>query len=149
MLNVAIIMGRLTSDPELRTTSTGISVCRFTVAVDRNYQRQGEERKTDFINVVAWRQQAEFVSKYFAKGSMIIVQGSVQTSSYTDNNGNKRNSTEIVADRASFGESKRNRDERLGGRDEQPARRESSFSNAGPDDFQDLAYGESDEDLPF
>ena len=87
MLNRAIIMGRLVADPELRQTPNGVSVITFTVAVDRNYSRD-RERQTDFIDVVAWRQTAEFVSKYFSKGKMIIVEGSIQTRSYEDRNGN-------------------------------------------------------------
>lgn len=102
MLNSAIIMGRLTADPELRTTTSGLSVTSFSVAVDRRFQRQGEEKQTDFINVVAWRQTAEFVSRYFHKGSMIAVQGSIQTRNYEDKNGNKRTAVEIVADNVSF-----------------------------------------------
>ena len=102
MLNTAILMGRLTKDPELRTTQNGTSVTSFTVAVDREYVRQGEERQTDFINVVAWRQTAEFVSRYFRKGSMIAVQGSIQTRNYEDRNGNKRTAVEIIADKVSF-----------------------------------------------
>lgn len=102
MLNCAIIMGRLTADPELRTTNNGTSVTSFTVAVDRNFARPGEDRQADFINVVAWRQSAEFVSRYFHKGSMIAVQGSIQTRSYEDKNGNRRTAVEIVADRVSF-----------------------------------------------
>lgn len=105
MLNCAIIMGRITADPELRTTGNGISVVSFSVAVDRNYEQNGE-RPTDFINVVAWRQTAEFVAKYFQKGQMIAVQGSIQTRNYEDRNGNKRTATEIVADSVSFTGSK-------------------------------------------
>ena len=102
MVNCAILMGRLTKDPELRTTQNGTSVTSFTVAVDREYVRQGEERQTDFINVVAWRQTAEFVSRYFKKGSMIAVQGSIQMRNYEDRNGNKRTAVEIIADKVSF-----------------------------------------------
>ena len=102
MLNSAIIMGRLTADPELRTTSSNISFVRFTVAVDRAYQKQGTERQTDFINVVAWRQQAEFVAKYFTKGRMINVVGSLQTRSWDDQNGQKRYVTEVIADEINF-----------------------------------------------
>lgn len=102
MLNTAILMGRLTKDPELRTTQSGTSVTSFTVAVDRDYVRQGEERQTDFINVVAWRQTAEFVSRYFQKGSMIAVQGSIQTRNYEDKHGNKRTAVEVIADKVSF-----------------------------------------------
>ena len=97
MINVVAIMGRLTYDPELRTTPTGVSVVRFQVAVDRNFQRAGEERKADFIDVTAWRQTAEFVSKYFRKGSMIAVEGSIQTDNFTDKDGNKRKSVQVPA----------------------------------------------------
>lgn len=102
MLNCAVIMGRLTADPELRTTNNGISVCTISVAVDRNYQREGQERQTDFLTVVAWRQTAEFIAKHFRKGKMIAVQGSIQTRKYEDRNGNKRTAVEIVADNVSF-----------------------------------------------
>ncbi len=102
MLNCAVIMGRLTAEPELRTTNNGQSVTSFTVAVDRSYTKPGEERQTDFINVVAWRQTAEFVSRYFSKGSMIAVQGSIQTRNYEDKNGNRRTAVEIVAEKVSF-----------------------------------------------
>lgn len=102
MLNCAVIMGRLTADPELKTTQGGISVTSFCVAVDRNYVKQGEERETDFINIVAWRQTADFVTRYFHKGSMIAVQGSIQTRPYEDKSGIKRTAVEIVADNVSF-----------------------------------------------
>ena len=103
MLNCAVIMGRLTADPELRQTPSGVSVTRFTVAVDRGYVKPGEERKADFINVVAWRNTAEFVSRYFTKGKNIIVCGSIQTRNYTAQDGTKRYITEVVADDVSFG----------------------------------------------
>ena len=102
MLNCAVIMGRLVANPELRTTGTGNSVTSFTVAIDRKFSKSPEERQTDFIDVVAWRQTAEFVTKYFQKGSMIAVQGSIQTRNYEDKNGNKRKSVEIIADNVSF-----------------------------------------------
>ena len=102
MLNKAIIMGRLTRDPELKTTPSGVSVCSFSVAVDRRFVRQGEERQTDFINCVAWRTTAEFVSKWFTKGRMINVVGSIQTRSWDDANGNKRYATDVVADEVNF-----------------------------------------------
>ena len=101
MINNVVIMGRLTKDPELKTTQSGLSVVSFTVAVDRNCQKDGE-RRADFLNVVAWRQTAEFVEKYFAKGSMIAIQGSIQTRKCEDKSGNKRTSVEIVADNVSF-----------------------------------------------
>lgn len=102
MINSAVIMGRLTYEPELRATPSGISVVRFQVAVDRNYQKAGVERKTDFIDCTAWRQTAEFVCKYFHKGSMIAVEGSLQTDNYTDQNGEKRKSVQLVASQVSF-----------------------------------------------
>jgi len=102
MLNVVAITGRLTADPELKKTNTGTSVCSFTVAVDRNFVKQGEERQADFLEIVAWKNAAEFVSKYFQKGSMIAVQGTIQTRNWEDKNGNKRKSTEIIADQISF-----------------------------------------------
>ena len=101
MLNNAVIIGRICNDLELRKTQSGIDVTRFTVAVDRGYVKQGEEKKTDFINVVAWRSTAEFVSRYFKKGSMIAIQGSIQTGSY-EKDGVKHNTFEIVADNVSF-----------------------------------------------
>lgn len=105
-MNKAFIMGRLTRDPELRFTQSQIPVATFTVAVDRKFKDQSGERQTDFINVVAWRQQAEFVQKYFHKGSKIIVIGSIQVRNYEDKDGNKRTATEIVADEVEFAESK-------------------------------------------
>lgn len=102
MINSIVIMGRLTYEPELRATPSGVSVVRFQVAVDRSYQKAGEERKTDFIDCTAWRQTAEFVCKYFHKGSMIAVEGSLQTDNYTDKNGEKRKSVQLVASQASF-----------------------------------------------
>lgn len=102
MINSAVIMGRLTYEPELRATPGGVSVVRFQVAVDRNYQKAGENRKTDFIDCTAWRQTAEFVCKYFHKGSMIAVEGSLQTDNYTDQNGEKRKSVQLVASQVSF-----------------------------------------------
>lgn len=102
MLNKAILMGRLAADPELRQTPSGVSVTTFRIAVNRTYNRD----LTDWIDIVAWRQQAEFVSKYFNKGSMIIVEGSIQTRSYEDKSGNKRTAVEVVADQVHFAESK-------------------------------------------
>ncbi len=111
MLNHIVIMGRLTRDPELRRTGTGVAVASFSVAVDRDFGgRDGGERETDFIDCVAWRQTGEFVSKYFTKGSMIVVSGRLQIRSWTDKEGNKRRTAEVVADNVYFGESKRNSD---------------------------------------
>ena len=108
MLNHITIMGRLTRDPELRRTGSGIAVASFTVAVDRDFGgRDGGEKETDFIDCVAWRQTGEFVSKYFTKGCMIVVSGRLQIRNWTDKEGNKRRSAEVVADNCYFGESKR------------------------------------------
>lgn len=107
MLNHIIIMGRLTRDPELRRTASGIAVTSFTVAVDRDFSgKDGAEKETDFIDCAAWRQTGEFVSKYFAKGRMIVVSGRLQIRNWTDKEGNKRRSAEVVADSAYFGDSK-------------------------------------------
>ena len=111
MLNHITIMGRLTRDPELRRTGSGIAVASFTVAVDRDFGgRDGGEKETDFIDCVAWRQTGEFVSKYFTKGRMIVVSGRLQIRSWTDKDGNKRRTAEVVADNCYFGDSKREGD---------------------------------------
>lgn len=102
MYNKVILMGRITHDLELKTTQTGINVCSFSIAVDRRFSGKGEERKSDFFNIVAWRQQAEFVCRYFGKGKMILVEGELQTRTYVDKNGSNVKVTEIVADRISF-----------------------------------------------
>lgn len=104
-LNKVILGGRLTADPELKQTTSGISVCSFSIAVNRRFQREGEQT-ADFINCQAWRSTAEFISKYFGKGSSICVVGSIQTRSWTDNNGQKRYATEVVVDEAMFVDSK-------------------------------------------
>jgi single-strand DNA-binding protein len=148
MLNNAVIMGRLVADPELRTTGSGISVSSFTVAVDRRFNRQGEDRQADFIDIIAWRQTAEFVCKYFRKGSMIAVQGYIQTRMYEDKNGNKRKAVEIVADNVSFCGSKNEtgsgssftRDDSF--MSAQPA---PSYSTADEGDFKEIP----EDDLPF
>ena len=111
MLNHITIMGRLVRDPELRRTGSGIAVASFTVAVDRDFGgRDGGEKETDFIDCVAWRQTGEFVSKYFTKGRMIVVSGRLQIRSWTDKDGNKRRTAEVVADNCYFGDSKRDSD---------------------------------------
>ncbi len=143
MFNLVVLTGRLTADPELKTTQSGISVTSFSIAVDRRY-RAGEERQTDFINVVAWRQQAEFVAKYFKKGNMIGIEGSIQTRKYTDKNGNNRTAFEVVANNVQFVESKRD-SAPSAVEDNAPA---ASFSNAGANDFADLG-DIADDDLPF
>ena len=107
-------MGRLTRDPELKYTQGDLPVVQFTVAVERNYSGNGGERQTDFINIVAWRKTAEFVSQWFNKGMMIIVTGSIQSRRWQDKNGNNRTSVEVVADEVQFGESKRSREANSG-----------------------------------
>ncbi|MEG0178949.1 MAG: single-stranded DNA-binding protein [Oscillospiraceae bacterium] len=102
MLNTVALMGRLTADPELKTTQSGLAVCSFSIACDRSYAKAGEERACDFINIVAWRQTAEFVCKYFHKGSLIALDGSIQTRNYEDKSGNKRTAFEIVASNVHF-----------------------------------------------
>ena len=106
MFNLVVLTGRLTANPELKTTSNGVSVCSFSIAVDRRY-KQGEDKQTDFINIVAWRGAAEFISKHFSKGSMIGVEGSIQTRKYQDKDGNNRTVYEVVANNVQFVESKR------------------------------------------
>ena len=111
MLNHITIMGRLTRDPELRRTGSGVAVTSFTVAVDRDFGgKEGGERETDFIDCVAWRQTGEFVSKYFAKGRMAVVSGRLQIRNWTDKEGNKRRTAEVIADNVYFGDSKREGD---------------------------------------
>ena len=102
MLNVVAIMGRLARDPEMRQTTTGKNVASFRIACDRNFVGQGEQRQADFIDIVAWRSQAEFVYKYFQKGSLIAIEGSLQTRQYQDKNGNNRTAVEVVANNINF-----------------------------------------------
>ena len=106
MLNKVILMGRLTRDPELKSTPQGVSTCSFSIAVDRNFVRQGEERKADFINCVAWRQTAEFIPRYFKKGNMVALEGSIQTRSW-DDDGKNRYATEVIVSQVYFAESKK------------------------------------------
>ena len=108
MLNHIVLMGRLTRDPELRRTGSGIAVASFTIAVDRDFSgKDSGEKETDFVDIVAWRQTGEFVSKYFTKGRMAVVSGRLQIRSWTDKDGNKRRSAEVVADHVYFGDSKK------------------------------------------
>ena len=107
MLNHIVLMGRLTRDPELRRTGSGVAVASFSLAVDRDYAAQGAEKETDFVDIVAWRNTAEFVSKYFTKGRMAVVSGRLQIRNWQDKDGNKRRTAEVVADNVYFGDSKR------------------------------------------
>ena len=102
MLNRIILMGRLTRDPELRKTQSDTPVCSFSLAVDRDYKKDGEKKETDFIDIVAWRATAEFVSKFFTKGRMAVVEGRLQIRDWTDKEGNKRRSAEVIADNVYF-----------------------------------------------
>ena len=149
MLNHIVLMGRLTRDPELRYTSSNIPVASFSVAVDRDFNR-GDEKQTDFINCVAWRQTGEFVSKYFTKGSMIVVSGRLQIRTYTARDGNTRTAAEVVADNVYFGESKR-RDDSNGGYPQDtyraPARDGFDAAQKKASAFQEM--DEADGELPF
>ena len=106
MLNSVVLMGRLTKDPELKQTPQGVSVATFSLAVDRNYARQGEGKQTDFINITAWRNTADFVSKYFTKGQLVAIRGRLQTRQWQDQSGQKRYATDVVADEVFFAENK-------------------------------------------
>ena len=133
MLNKVILMGRLTADPEHKQTTSGVSVTSFSLAVERSFSGKDKERETDFITIVAWRQTADFICKYFAKGRMVALEGSIQTRRYEDRNGNKRTAVEVVADHVYFtGEKKESVD----------------LSSFNPDDFEEIDSG-GDEDLPF
>ena len=147
MINTVALMGRLTYDPELRSTPSGVSVIHFQVACDRNYQRSGEERQADFIDCVAWRQNAEFISRYFRKGSMIAVEGSIQTSNYTDKDGNKRKQVEVVANNVSFCGSKAESGTESSAQGY--AQAAPSYSNADNSDFEEIVDIDSEDDLPF
>ena len=114
MLNKAILMGRLTRDPELKYTQSNLPVVQFTVAVERNRSAHGQEKQTDFINIVAWRKTAEFVSQWFTKGMMIIVEGAIQSRSWQDKDGNNRTTIEVVASAVQFGETKKSRESNTG-----------------------------------
>lgn len=140
MFNLVVLTGRLTADPELRYTPSNIPVTTFSIAVSRRY-KAGEQAEADFINIVAWRQTAEFVTKYFQKGSMIGIEGSIQTRRYVDKEtGKNRTAFEVVANNVQFVESKR---DGAASTDAQPG-----FSNAGASEFTDLSGG-ADDDLPF
>lgn len=167
MLNKAILMGRLVRDPEMRHTQSNTPVTSFTLAIDRSRSGQNGERQTDFIDIVAWRNTAEFVAKWFTKGSMCIVTGSIQSRNWEDKNGNKRVSVEVVADEVSFGETKKAREANgyasapAGGynsgsqvrpegnqyRQNAPQQSAPAFDFAGGSDFAELS--DDDTDMPF
>ena len=152
-LNKVILMGHMTADPELKQTNTGISVCSFSIGVNRRYSKADQgQQSVDFINIVAWRQQAEFVSRYFKKGSSIVVCGSLQTRNWTDNQGQKRYVTEVVADEVSFGAPAANAQAPAGS--DRPAQGgytpaaygTPSFNSAPSANFEEIP---GDESLPF
>jgi single-strand DNA-binding protein len=144
MLNNVILMGRICSDVDLRTTNSGKSVANFRIAVDRSFVKQGEQRQADFITIVAFGSTADFVARYFSKGSMIALRGEIQTRNYEDNNGNKRTAFEVVAKEVSF----------CGGKNETSSALQPTLTHQAtvptytpaPDDFEEI---EDDEDLPF
>lgn len=144
MLNVAVLMGRLVADPELKHTPNDVSVASFTIAVDRSYVKSSQERQADFIDIVCWRQTAEFAAKYFSKGQLIAVQGSIQTRTYTDKAGNKRKAFEVVADNVHFAESKRDPLNDLAKQAQAAGIPQYASQDTG--DFEEMP---SDDDLPF
>jgi len=146
MINNVVLMGRLVATPELRNTQTGRSVTSFRLAVDRGYAKPGEQRQADFIDCVAWGTSAEFISKYFQKGSMIAVTGSIQTRNYEDKNGNKRTAVEVLVNQASFCGSKS--ETGTGGYQAPVAAAPAapSFATGSDGDFEEIS---GDDDLPF
>lgn len=148
MINMVALMGRMTYEPELRTTPSGVSVIRFQIACDRTYQKDSQNRQADFIDCVAWRQTAEFISRYFHKGSMIAVEGTIQTSNYTDKDGNKRKQIEVLANNVSFCGGKSEN----GSQGTQGAQNEQYTQNGMNIDYDDADFEEivdDDDDWPF
>ena len=145
MLNKVVLMGRLTRDPELRRTGSGTAVTSFSIAVDRDFKSQGGDKETDFIDIVAWRNTAEFVSKHFTKGRMAVVEGRMQIRDWTDKDGNKRRSAEVVADNVYFADSKQETQyENVSDQQENFRQLQEKMKSAG---FAEI--GEEDGDLPF
>lgn len=148
-MNSVCLMGRLTADPELKTTQNGVSVSSFSIAVDRSYTPKGQERQADFINCVAWRGTAEFITRYFRKGNRIAVQGSLQSRKFTANDGSTRTAYEVVIDNAYFCESKGGQPAAAPGYDSQippVSEPKPAFSTANTGDFEEIL---TDEELPF
>ena len=144
MFNIAILTGRLTADPELKTTPNGVSVTSFSIAVDRRYN-SGEEKQTDFINIVAWRGTAEFITKYFQKGELIGIEGSIQTRRYQDKDGNNRTAFEVKAQKVQFVESK-GKGDNLPAQDTTTPQGVNFSASADNTEFTDF---DTDDDLPF
>ncbi|MBQ4105010.1 MAG: single-stranded DNA-binding protein [Clostridia bacterium] len=150
MINRVVLMGRLVSDPELKTTQSGINVTTFRIAVDRSYVKAGEERQADFFDIVAWRYTADFVCRHFRKGSLIAIDGQLQSRTYQAKDGTNRYVVEVVADNASFTGERRDNS----GYSQQPASpahpayaaEAPAFSNGAPSDFEEMP---ADDDLPF
>ncbi|MBR0414899.1 MAG: single-stranded DNA-binding protein [Clostridia bacterium] len=149
MLNNISVMGRLTADPEVRQTPNGVSVCSFTIANDKDFKRDGDA--PNWIDCVAWRNNADFIGKYFKKGSLIVVTGSLQTRQYQDKNGNNRKATEVVVSQQYFAESKRAAEENHGGAyaPAQPAAQAAPVSYASADASDFTVTGDAEDDLPF
>lgn len=141
MFNKIILMGRICSDPELKTTPNGTNVCTFRIAVDRRYAPKGEEKQTDFFNVAAWRQTGDFVNRYFGKGRMILVEGEMQTRQYTDKSGNAATWYEVNAERVSF------TGEKTGDSSAQAGTDTNASAPAAPP--ADYSVADSDDDYPF
>ena len=150
-MNVICLMGRLVADPELKSTQNGVAVTSFCIAVDRSYQPKGQERQSDFINCVAWRNTAEFITRFFRKGQRIALNGSLQSRNYTDRDGNKRTAYEVVIDNASFVDPKSSNTD-AAPRYEAPAAQQQyaqpqpAFSNGNDADFEEIL---GDDQLPF
>lgn len=158
MLNTVSLMGRLTADPELRYTGSNVPVTSFTLAVERDFKSGDGEKQTDFINIVAWRNTAEFASKWFRKGQLMAVTGAIQTRKYQDRGGNNRTAVEVVADHAYFAEGRRDTEGRQAdNRQAAPAQSAGrsvsdyapGWANAGQQSFSDLPDIPADDDLPF
>lgn len=144
-MNVVVLVGRLTDNPELRKTSSDISVTRFSIAVDRPH-KSGEERQADFISLVAWRQTAEFITRYFTKGQRIGVEGSLRMNKFTNKDGNNRTSYEVVINNAHFVENKRDNNSSSTTENVAQSKNASSFTNTDSEDYGEIT---SDDDLPF
>lgn len=140
-MNKVILIGRIVKDPELKQTQSGVPVSSFSVACDRRYHKEGEDRQADFINCVAWRQTAEFINRFFVKGMRIALEGSIQTRSWDDNEGNKRYVTEVIVEHAEFTENKRNNVAEQSQATNSPAEPSGDIDGFIPIDY--------DEDLPF
>ena len=143
MLNSVVLMGRLTAAPELKSTSSGTHVTSFAIAVERSYKGANDERQTDFIDCVAWRNNAEFITRYFQKGSMIAVIGNIQTRTYDDKNGNKRKATEVLVNEVSFTGEKKSTSANTNINNHKDA------SDNAPDEYSDFEIIVDNEDLPF